>query len=76
MQPALKQQADNRLVHGAPFGGGRLTLRPAPGAPRDAGRCEDGGAVLGGEALRLTTPASGSLAGEALQERGGRHHGR
>ena len=41
---------------------------PCRGAPWQAGRCEDRGAIVRGDDARLTASAPGRLAGEALQD--------
>ena len=66
-QATLEQHGDNRPIGGAPVGCVRFRFHAAPGAPGDAGRCEDGGAIVGGERIGLAAAPARRLAGEALQ---------
>ena len=66
-QATLEQQPGKRLVGGALVGCGRFRFHAAPGAPGQAGRCEDGRYIVGGERIGLAAAPARRLAGEALQ---------
>ena len=46
---------------------GRFRFHAAPGAPGQAGRCEDGRYIVGGERIGLAAAPARRLASEALQ---------
>ena len=46
---------------------GRFRFHAAPGAPGQAGRCEDGRYIVGGERIGLAPAPARRLASEALQ---------
>ena len=66
-QATLEQHRDNRPVGSAPVGCCRFRFHAAPGAPGQAGRCEDGGAIVGGERIGLAAAPARRLASEPLQ---------
>ena len=66
-QATLEQHGDNRPVDGAPVGCCRFRFHAAPGAPGQAGRCEDGRYVVGGERIGLAPAPARRLSVDALQ---------
>ena len=66
-KPPWNSTATIARIGGAPVGCGRFRFHAAPGAPGQAGRCEDGGAIVGGERIGLAPAPARRLAGEALQ---------
>ena len=66
-QATLEQHGGKRPIGGAPVGCCRFRFHAAPGAPGQAGRCEDGGAIVRRERIGLAAAPARRLAGEALQ---------
>ena len=59
--------ADPACLPDCNVGGCRFRFDATAGAPGDAGRCDDGGAIVGGERIGLAPAPARRLAGEALQ---------